>query len=854
MADNASDSVQEITKALQRYNNAISTVNNSSRGLSSALDSLKETVESTSNALMSSEVSFTKYTKTVDDSAKFLKRTAMFALEKLPGTRLAVLGAIEAARGLVNAVLESNDAQLQTFDAVSKLGIGIGTSAEGFTKISNEAGFWSKNNSGLLKSYERLGNGLTNLGQTTKLGAEQFGRIVKTGDGVVDGFMRLGVSQSELVYLQAEYVSTTQMLGTKYAKSEEKLREESRTYVTSIVALSRLTGENITQVSARIAEQARDIQFNVRLRMLRQTEKGKLLADKYQEAEAMAAAFFGDDDAKAVRDFLASGTATTKEGEALLVKTRGQISQWKADLDAGRITQYQFVENIAKAGKDYEEQNRRALVQNVDFQRKAGVSVQAINGYEKFLQTTELEAIRRETELYKKGEKAGEKVKDQLKDTQIANFKAAQTTGIAKDKLVAVIQEPVNGVLRRLADLVKQTAIGTIKLGAWLLRQDTSKIDESLIALGDTTRIADYIKTLDKSIQETDVQINAQKSFSDFQKENEKKIQAALARQKELKDKMSQTQAPKDKEKLTTEIASTEREIRDYQEKISASKKEEKEKFGQTSEELQTKRENLVKNKKVAETKKIEGDKAQVRKESAYKTYIEGKGSEYERWTKVDPTFQEKVLSMARKYFEFTGKKLKLTSSYRSEEEQQEMYDAWRAAGGRYPWETNPNPKIWTEKYGWLYMPSNKPGGHQSGTAVDIHQEQLDWLEKNGYLDDFGLRRHYPIENDPVHVVPKAKDGGIFGPGLIEMHGKEAKVGMNGNTIPIELKQSGNMNDFSNMRGSISKPKIYSPNTTVAKPKSDEFALVLMDKIDSLNRKISESNSIYSDIKLYMSN
>jgi len=76
---------------------------------------------------------------------------------------------------------------------------------------------------------------------------------------------------------------------------------------------------------------------------------------------------------------------------------------------------------------------------------------------------------------------------------------------------------------------------------------------------------------------------------------------------------------------------------------------------------------------------------------------------------------------------------------------------------------------------------------------------------------------------------------------------------MKGNTIPIELKQSGGMNDFSNMRGSITKPKIYSPNAPV-KSKSDEFAGVLLEKIDDLNRKISESNSIYSDIKLYISN
>jgi len=853
MAQNASDSVVQITDALKTYNTAINSVGNSSRGLASAVSSFKETVESTSSALMSSEVSFTKWTKTVDDSSKFLKSTALFALNGLPKTRGVVIGLVEAGRLLINAVLESNDAQLNTYDAVAKLGIGVGSSVEGLTKITNQAGFWSSNNTGLIKAYEKLGTGLTNLGDTTNIGAQEFGKVARTGDGVVSEFMRLGISQSELVNLQADYVTMTQMLGTRYQKNDEKLRDESRAYVTSLVGLSRLTGENVAELSAKIAEQTRDIQFAVRLKMLRKTEQGKLLADKYSEAELIAQSFFGPEIAKGVRDFLASGTATTKEGEALLVKTNGQITQWKADLDSGRITQYEFNQNIAKASLAYQERNKTALMQSKDFRDKTSTSVQEMTGAERLIKSQSLESIKAETEAYKKGQQGNKKVDDALKDAQIANFEVAQRTGIAKDKLIAVIQEPVNGALRKLGDLVKQTAIGTIRLGAWLLGLDSSKIDESLVALGDTSQIKSYIENLNKSIKETDNQIQSQKVFADIQKDNEKRLQDAIARKKALEGKISQAGTSQERTRLSGELASADLDVRTYEENIKTSKKDEKEKFGQTSEELQQKREDLIKRKTVAEGKQTETEKAETRKAEAYKTYTSGKGTEYERWTQVNPNFQQKVLAMAQKYFEMTGNKLNITSSYRSEEEQLDMYNEWRAAGGRYPWETNPNPKAQTKKYGWLYMPSKSPGGHGAGTAVDINRDQLDWLEKNGYLDDFGLRRHYPIENDPVHVVPKAKDGGVFGPGWLEMHGTEAKVGMQGNTIPIELKQSGGMNDFSNMRGSINKPKIYSPNTPV-KSKSDDFAGVLLAKIDDLNRKISESNSIYSDIKLYMSN
>jgi hypothetical protein len=415
MADNASDSVQEITSALKNYNNAVSSMGNSTRGLQSAINNLKDAVSSTGAALLSSDVSFTKWSKSVDDSTKFLKRTAIFSLEKLPGTRFAVTSLIDAARGLVTAVLESNDAQVQAFDSVAKLGIGVGTSVEGLTKIINEAGFWSKNNSGLIKAYEKLGKGLTTLGDTSNLGAVQFGKVAKTGDGTVSEFMRLGISQNDLVSLQADYVTTSQMLGAKYQKNDQKMRDESRSYVTSLSALSRLTGDNITELSARVADQMRDVQFATRMRLLRKTEHGKLLADKYQEAELMAQSFLGPEVAKGVRDWLASGTATTKEGEALLAKTGGKISLWKADLDAGRITQQEFMQNIARSGKAYEEKNRKALMQNRKFQQDIGISVQELNGYDKLLNIQNLENLRAEMEAYKKGQKNGEKVNDALR-------------------------------------------------------------------------------------------------------------------------------------------------------------------------------------------------------------------------------------------------------------------------------------------------------------------------------------------------------------------------------------------------------------------------------------------------------
>jgi hypothetical protein len=112
------------------------------------------------------------------------------------------------------------------------------------------------------------------------------------------------------------------------------------------------------------------------------------------------------------------------------------------------------------------------------------------------------------------------------------------------------------------------------------------------------------------------------------------------------------------------------------------------------------------------------------------------------------------VLSLAYEYNKRSGKKLIITSSYRSDDEQLRIYNAWVAAGGNAT--TNPVAA-------GLYIPvkptPGSPDVHSQGRAIDVNPAQAETLEKYpvgastvNLLAKFKLYRPVPAK-DPGHIV-----------------------------------------------------------------------------------------------------
>jgi outer membrane protein OmpA-like peptidoglycan-associated protein len=117
---------------------------------------------------------------------------------------------------------------------------------------------------------------------------------------------------------------------------------------------------------------------------------------------------------------------------------------------------------------------------------------------------------------------------------------------------------------------------------------------------------------------------------------------------------------------------------------------------------------------------------------------------------KLNPDFQTALQNMAVEYKNVTGRPLVINSAFRSQQEQQALYDAWVKAGGN----RKTNPSVYTPQYGMLYIPTNpatnEQSSHSLGIAIDTSQAPE--LESRGLLSKYNMYRPSPYR-DPVHIA-----------------------------------------------------------------------------------------------------
>ena len=101
--------------------------------------------------------------------------------------------------------------------------------------------------------------------------------------------------------------------------------------------------------------------------------------------------------------------------------------------------------------------------------------------------------------------------------------------------------------------------------------------------------------------------------------------------------------------------------------------------------------------------------------------------------TGLDANLAKAISGALNDFKKVTGNTATINSGVRTYDEQKKLYDDYIAGG----------------KKG---MPVAPPGGsqHESGHAVDLNKDVLDYMERNGILQKWGLAR--PVANDPVHV------------------------------------------------------------------------------------------------------
>jgi putative chitinase len=112
--------------------------------------------------------------------------------------------------------------------------------------------------------------------------------------------------------------------------------------------------------------------------------------------------------------------------------------------------------------------------------------------------------------------------------------------------------------------------------------------------------------------------------------------------------------------------------------------------------------------------------------------------------------FKDRLLQAARDYKAATGKKVTISSTVRTQEEQTSIYDGWIAAGGQLPG----NPTVNVTPYGNISRPVKTVGNHGLGIAADIGVADAIAMESMGILAKYGLYRFDPA-GDPPHIQLK---------------------------------------------------------------------------------------------------
>jgi hypothetical protein len=604
-----------------------------------------------------------------------------------------------------------------------------------------------------------------------------------------------------------------------------------------------------------MARQLLDYKFASKIRELEMSGR-KEDADRLKLFAATIDQQYGPEMATGVRDYIANGFPTTAEGEALLLTQRGEMSEMVRQMGNGQISfgkgLRQFAGNIVDIDKQYGESLRPSESAQKEFLLTGKALNTAVNTMQQD-EKTEQQAKKDLDDAYKRSN-------DSIKNTQKTQLENERRTGQSTDDIKMVVSGPVNDSMTKLASLVTYVAKKMAYLARWLSGGDsTEAFNNVMTALGDandlkelSTRLTEEAKKVDKKIKEQESSSVGSATISAKQR-----YEKALEEQQKLieRKKLGQTVTGSEERNIIDSVNES-RMI------LEQARTQERKRYGKTTEELKAERESLLKRAEEATksaNQKSESEQRQTQNEAMAKALDEsslnkyisfGLGSgdftHFSELSNKNPVLASNVARLAEEYYKMNNgkKKLSITSSFRSNAEQQAIYDAWTR---------NPTGS----GYYTPHNPSKGPGPHTRYSAVDIDSRQLDSLGAS-ILSKFGLERRNP--KDPVHVTLKndianfdASQIQALNPDFIA-HGSEAILPMtDGKTVGMEMKPPAKTNDFSESKASIIKVK---PDISLvhqfAKIKPNKTAIDnFMDKLDGLGRSIDQSTSVQHDIKMY---
>ena len=736
----------------------------------------------------------------------------------------------KAINKVVQATFGYQDAISKMYDSMGSLGGTTDKITSDMAKLSSSASYFIGRHEKFSKELEGMGPTLTAMSATTSEGLTKTAQVFNnaSADKVQLDYLRIGLGPEELNKIQANYLKISTATGLKLDKSSGELREQSLQYAISVNKISSLTGESRDRIEEQYQANARDIKFSLKKRQL-MASGNKAAAAAFDEAAAMSGQL-GEGIAAGLRDFIASGTATTEEGRALMIKTGGKIQGWVKAVEEGRMTSAELVQNVAKAESRFISNNSEALKFSDEFSSKMQTSGKSIANADKLAKMN--------LEDYKAEMAKAAKTPDELKLLQSKAIDAGRTTGQAFNQVSEAMVGPANDALLGLISVVKSIATGALKLGIMMAPKGIKENMEDFLSILDGTDAQKMLTKLDKDVDSASKNIQQvdeyQAKITDISRDKQ-------AREQELQQMLAKQRRGEavDQQKITENRKKILEESKELQ--LLEQKKAEVLQ-GRTEQQLKDEQAKLVERRKktanevflntgVRSTSPIEGT------ENTANVYegLKLKSQEAVAGGPVDP----KLLELARQ----------IQSSF---------------------------PGVTFTSLNDAYHQKNRPTSkHTKGRALDfslspppkdakeaaVYKKKLQDMGFAYVADEYFADKAAYTTGGHFHAHIGYADGGIStGPKSgykATLHGTEAIIPMlDGKTVSIELKNTGTSNDFSGITNAIKAKSMMTSTTTASQSSagSEDSAYTLLDKIESMIASIDQSNSTQDKLKMYMRN
>jgi hypothetical protein len=478
----------------------------------------------------------------------------------------------KALSKVVGAVFEYNDNMLKGTDSLSKMGIIGDITTDKFREMGAKAGYSSQRLEELAGVYKEVGSDIAGMGGSATAGAKAFNELIAADEEVLQGYSRLGVTQTELNKNQANYIKLQIASGqqiTERSKQDGSLRKASLEYTDNLMELSSLTGMEADEIKKKQEAQRADLSYSVKQAQLQDKEialRAEFEKTGNKELESKADALKRErENSDKLQDVAISMGLSGKQLSAFnsMVAT-GNFNELSAGFAAGTpgILEFikavkdgkkapaEFVSFMSEANKTGRERYGDAIIQSKEVGDALNISAETMRNEAKFRGKTNAEIMAMAAEEKAAREKQKQGGVDAAKDGRAAQQTTERRMQIAGDQLVSTIQGPITKAFEFFQKAMTTVAKYLAKFAVWLGAPD----------------FTDMFKTPEEVKQDQEANANEMKSVTQKIEDAKKQIadpnafKEELLKRKDVAEKayMEQAQHTEDLKKQYKEATTAE--------------------------------------------------------------------------------------------------------------------------------------------------------------------------------------------------------------------------------------------------------------------------------------------------------